>query len=199
MRLNEHQSFLLAFDPFTIKKCLRRTPTGIARLDLATLYSLQIKSLADVLIIEQILHNEDIDFGLDSPCLQVSDLNRVEAQQLRKNGGLVGSRLHVFEVGGADVDQKLQVRNIPRIHQCLDDEPIVTRLPEIRLALPTLGGPIRATREALDEHVVNSTSPPQQVELLRVINRTAELESFSNNPIALDVRAVLHTLDVRIE
>ena len=80
-----------------------------------------------------------------------------------------------------------QIGDVPRVYESLNDKPVVTRLPEVRAALTPLRRPVRALPQALQEDILNSTPPPQNIELLRIIHRTAELEPLANHPVVLDM------------
>jgi hypothetical protein len=88
-------------------------------------------------------------------------------------------------------DHYAQIGDVPRVDQRLDDEPIVRRLPKIRPALPSLRLPRLAFRHAPHKNVLNATPPPQRIKLLRIIHRTAKLESLADRPIVLDVRTLV--------
>ena len=60
--LDEH-----TFNPFPIKQSLRSMTLSRIRLNFASMNALQIKGLADILVVEWILHNEEISFRLNDP------------------------------------------------------------------------------------------------------------------------------------
>lgn len=93
--------------------------------------------------------------------------------------------------------QHSQITDIPRIHQRLDDEPVVARLPEVRLALATLRQPVRTLCQTLQIHVLDPTPLSQHVELLRVVDRAASPESLADRPLVLNVRPPVGGCDVR--
>ena len=79
----------------------------------------------------------------------------------------------------------VQIGDVPRIDQRLDDEPIVRRLPKIRPALPSLRLPRLALGHAPHKNILNTTPSPQRIKLFRIIHRTAKLESLADRPIVL--------------
>jgi len=86
----------------------------------------------------------------------------------------------------------VQIGDVPRIDQRLDDESIVRRLPKIRAALPSLRLPRFAFRHAAHKNILDATPPPKRVKLFRIIHRTAELESLADRPIILDMRTLVN-------
>ena|ERR1700722_545201 len=88
------------FNPLAIKERLRSLCTTDIRFRLyfATLYPFEIKRLRHGLVIEEILHHQEVSFALHHPVLEVSDFYGIETEQLRKYGRFARSRIHVTKI-----------------------------------------------------------------------------------------------------
>lgn len=69
------------FNPLPVEKGLGRMTLSRVRFNFPPMNALQVKGLVDVLIVEQILHDEEVSFRLNDPCLQVPDLDSVKSDQ----------------------------------------------------------------------------------------------------------------------
>ena len=88
-----------AFNPLAVKQRFRLRPA--ASFDLTPLDALEVEGLCDFPIVEEVLHDQKVGFGLSRAGLKITDLNSVEAQEFCKYRWLVGRGIHIPEVRGA--------------------------------------------------------------------------------------------------
>ena len=88
-----------AFNPLAVKQRFRLRPA--ASFDLTPLDALEVEGLCDFPIVEEVLHDEQVGFGLSISILQVADLDGVEPQQFGEDSRLARCGLHIPKVGGS--------------------------------------------------------------------------------------------------
>jgi hypothetical protein len=94
----------ITFNPFSIEESLR----GIAMtLDFPPLNTFQVERLVDILVEEQVFHDEQIGFRLRGSCFEILDFDRVKAKNFAQYSRFARRRIHISEVRRGKIHQHL--------------------------------------------------------------------------------------------